>query len=43
MVITSPSLKRGHSVLLSPERFEAIAGVVYSCTFGFISVTVSCS
>lgn len=36
-------LKRGHSVLLSPEHFEDTAGIVYSCAFGFISVTVSCS
>lgn len=30
-------------MLLSPEHFEDTAGIVYSCAFGFISVTVSCS
>lgn len=30
-------------MLLSPEHFEDIAGVVYSCAFGFISATLSCS
>lgn len=36
------NLKRGQSVLLSPEHFEDIASLVYSCAFVFESVAVSC-